>query len=114
MKKTTLLVALTTVADDEAAASLARTLVAEGLAACVQRLPIASTYLWEGRVHDEGEVLLLVKATEDVQDALRERLLALHPYEVPEYVVLEASAVSETYLAWAAAACAAHGPAPGA
>jgi periplasmic divalent cation tolerance protein len=105
MKKKTLLVALTTVADAETAAAIARALVGERLAACVQRMAISSTYAWQGRIHDEGEILLVIKATGDVCDALRDRVLALHPYDVPEFVVLAAADVSDGYLAWAAGAC---------
>ena len=109
MKKTSLIVALTTVADDGVAAAIARTLIEERLAACVQRMAIASTYAWEGRVEDQPEVLLVIKTTTERRATLRSRLLELHPYETPEYVVLEASEAADAYLAWARASTASDG-----
>ncbi|WP_276271696.1 divalent-cation tolerance protein CutA [Haloarcula litorea] len=62
---------------------LARTLVEERLAACVNRLDCDSVYRWDGEVHDEGEVVLLAKTTADRYSALVDRVETLHPYEVP-------------------------------
>lgn len=87
--------------DAESAQHLARTLVEERLAACVNRLPgIASTYRWEGRVTTDAEELLLIKTTAGRFEALRERLVALHPYEVPELIAVPAAAGHAAYLAW--------------
>jgi periplasmic divalent cation tolerance protein len=105
MSRRKMILALTTVADDSAAGRLARTLVKERLSACVQRLSISSTYTWNGNVQDGEEVLLLIKSTSDLLDALRERVLALHDYDVPEFVVIEADQVAGAYLEWALAGC---------
>jgi periplasmic divalent cation tolerance protein len=80
-------------------------LVEERLAACVNRLPGAhSTYRWQGKVIDDSEVLLVIKTIPERFDALRDRLLELHPYEVPELVALEVVDGHPAYLDWIAAA----------
>ncbi|HVR44041.1 MAG TPA: divalent-cation tolerance protein CutA [Thermoanaerobaculia bacterium] len=92
---------LTTIGNEEAARGLARSLVEERLAACVNIVPdLRSIYRWEGAVSDEPEVLMLVKTTEEQISPLRERLQQLHPYEVPEFVVLAIAEISEAYGSW--------------
>lgn len=81
---------------------IARGLVERG-AACVNVLPaVRSIYRWQGRVHDDAEALLVVKAADDAVDVLRASLKDLHPYELPEWVVLDAEAAhtSEAYARW--------------
>lgn len=91
----------TTVDDRGMAASIARTLVAEHLAACVQVLgPIESTYRWENAVEVATEWLLLVKTTADAWPALATRLAALHPYREPELIALPVAHGSEGYVGW--------------
>jgi periplasmic divalent cation tolerance protein len=93
---------LTTVGAGFDAASLARTLVAEGLAACVNVLPVmTSVYRWRGAVEQEREQQLVIKTGLDRVEALQVRLRGLHPYELPEFVILPAGA-SGTYAAWVA------------
>jgi periplasmic divalent cation tolerance protein len=83
------LVVLVTAPSAEKAAELARTLVEERLAACGNVVPgLRSIYRWEGQVQDEPEALLVLKTTRSRFEALRERVLALHPYEVPEVIAL--------------------------
>ncbi len=79
---------------------IAQDLVEQQLAACVNRIPVHSTYRWQGAVEEEAEVLLLIKTVRTHQEALREALLKTHPYEVPEFLVLPISAGSEKYLQW--------------
>lgn len=87
--------------DDERAAHIAQTLVAERLAACVNRLPgVASTYRWRGEVVTDAEALLLIKTTAARFEALRARLLALHPYELPELIAMPVEHGHDAYLAW--------------
>lgn len=94
-------VALTTAPDLETAGRLARALVEEGLAACVNMLPgVRSIYRWEGEVHDDAEVLLVVKTSAARGDALVERLASLHPYDVPELLLLSVVGGSEAYIDW--------------
>jgi periplasmic divalent cation tolerance protein len=98
------LVVLVTAPTAERAAELARALVEERLAACGNVVPgIRSIYRWEGKVQDEAEALLVLKTTRARFDALRARVLALHPYEVPEVIALAVDAGSAPYLAWIAA-----------
>lgn len=91
---------LTTLGADADAEALARTLVGERLAACVNVLPpMTSVYRWQGEVARESERQLLIKTSPSRLDALEARLHALHPYEVPEFLVLPASG-SAAYLDW--------------
>ncbi len=92
---------LTTVGSAEQAESLARALVNERLAACVNALPVAfSVYRWKDQVETEPEYLLIVKTARDRVAALAERLRALHPYETPELVELAPLAAASGYLRW--------------
>ncbi|MCD7060574.1 divalent-cation tolerance protein CutA [Pelagibacterium xiamenense] len=93
-------VVLITTQTDMEADGLARHLVEFRLAACVQRLPITSTYRWEGEVVEGGEVLLLVKTMASRFAALEEAVRALHSYEVPEIVCLPVRAGHKPYLDW--------------
>ena len=91
---------LTTIVADAVGAALARTLVAEQLAACVNVLPVMTfVYRWKGQVEQDREQQLVIKTTAGRVGALQARLRTLHPYELPEFVVLEASA-STAYAAW--------------
>lgn len=104
------LVCLSTCPAAETARALAETLVAEGLAACVNQLPgVISTYAWQGRLHSDPEVLLVIKTTAGRFEALRERLVALHPYEVPELVALPVVDGHAPYLDWVRAHAAVEG-----
>jgi len=97
------IIGLSSYPDETGAERLGHQLVTEGLAACVTRVPGArSTYLWEGSIQDEAEVLLIIKTTAARLPALKSRLQALHPYEVPELVILPVTDGNEPYLAWVA------------
>jgi periplasmic divalent cation tolerance protein len=94
---------LTTLGANHDAAAVARTLVDERLAACVAVVPgLRSVYRWEGRVTEDAEQQLVIKTTRARLTALEQRLGELHPYDVPEFVVLEGEA-SAAYGAWVAA-----------
>ena len=94
--------------DAASAERIAKILVEEGLAACVSRIPgVVSTYRWQGAIQVDGEELLLIKTMRDRKDAVSARLLELHPYELPELIVVEAAAVHGPYRDWIAAAVAA-------
>ena len=98
------LVVLVTAPSAEQAAELARALVEERLAACGNVLPgVRSVYRWEGSVREDAEALLVLKTTRARLEALRERVLALHPYQVPEVLALAVEAGSAAYLAWISA-----------
>lgn len=94
-------VVLSTLPADERGPAVARTLVDERLAACVNLVPgLRSIYRWQGAVCDDGETLAVIKTTRARLPALLARLPALHPYEVPEAVVLPVTDGLRPYLAW--------------
>jgi periplasmic divalent cation tolerance protein len=94
-------VVLMTAPDAGCAETIARALVEERLAACVNLVPgVRSVYRWEGAVQDDAEVLLVAKTTADRLEALGRRVRAMHPYALPEVLALPASGGSEAYLAW--------------
>lgn len=98
---TAVVLVLTTWPADGDSAAFARTLVAERLAACVNVLePMLSVYRWAGAIEESRERQLLIKTTAARIAALTERVLALHPYEVPELVVLPISQGGTAYLRW--------------
>jgi len=100
-------VVMTTVGSARQAKEMAQQLVEEGLAACVTLQPgCVSIYAWENQLEEEPECLLLIKTLDERLEELEQRLAQLHPYELPEFVALEASAVSEGYLTWVQACCA--------
>ncbi|MBX2811688.1 MAG: divalent-cation tolerance protein CutA [Myxococcales bacterium] len=85
----------------EHAQALAKALVEQRLAACVNILDgIQSTFWWEGTVQTEPEALLIIKTTAEVEPKLREAVLALHPYDVPEFIVLPVNDGHLPYLQW--------------
>ena len=93
--------ALTTLPVESDADTLARTLVTEQLVACVNVLPpMVSTYRWKGSVEQDRERQVIMKTTRDRVPALRERVKALHSYEVPEFVVIPILEGSDEYLGW--------------
>ena len=94
-------IVLTTVGADFDAGALATQLVDQRVAACVNILPrVRSIYRWQGKIEDDGEQLLLIKTTDDRVEALRDALFALHPYEVPEFVVLTIDRIEGPYRDW--------------
>jgi periplasmic divalent cation tolerance protein len=98
----TALLCLTTCPDFDTAQRIADALVEERLAACVNFLPgMHSTYRWKGKVEHAGEVLLLIKTTRVRLPAVQERIVALHPYELPEVLSVEAGGLP-AYLQWIA------------
>ncbi|QOW19844.1 divalent-cation tolerance protein CutA [Lysobacter ciconiae] len=95
------LIAYCTCPDRASADTVADALVGERLAACVSQLPgVRSTYRWEGRVEHGQEVLLMIKTTRDQLDSLTVRVRALHPYELPELIAVEAVGGLAPYLDW--------------
>ncbi len=93
------LVVLVTAPTPERAAEIARAVVEERLAACGNVVPgVRSIYRWDGTVQDDPEALLVLKTTRARFESLRARVLALHPYEVPEVIALPVEAGSAPYL----------------
>lgn len=92
---------LTTLPADGDAAAFGRALVEDRLAACVNLLaPMQSIYRWEGEVQQEAERQVLIKTTRPRTAALLARLRELHPYDVPEFIVLSIADGSDAYLRW--------------
>jgi periplasmic divalent cation tolerance protein len=93
-------IVMTTIADAQAD-ELARTLVDERLAACVNvHGPMTSTYRWKGTVEREAERQIFIKTTTAHVAAIEARFRAIHPYELPEFIVVRPESVSEAYGAW--------------
>lgn len=97
-----LLVVLCTVPNEATAEKLAKGLIEERLAACVNAIPgLSSYYRWQGKLEVDSEIQLLIKTRRGRFDELAAWIQANHPYDVPELVALPAERVSECYLAWA-------------
>ena len=95
------LLVITNLADAASAQKLARALVEQRLAACVNMLPaVQSVYRWNGAVEEAAEVTLLIKTTTARYAALEEAIRSLHPYDLPEVIALPVSAGLPAYLAW--------------
>ena len=99
------LVVLCTCPDEATASRIARTLVQEGLAACANAVPgVTSIYRWQGEIHEDREVLLLIKSNASAWSVMEPRLRELHPYELPEVVAVPIVRGSAAYLGWLEAA----------
>lgn len=98
---TDVIIILITAGSEEEAEKIARTLVAEQLAACVNVVsPIRSIYRWEGKVQDDREWLLFIKTQQTRFAAVEARVKTLHSYQVPEVIALPVVDGSEKYLGW--------------
>jgi periplasmic divalent cation tolerance protein len=98
---TDVVLVLSTVPDDESAERLARALVDEKLAACVNlHPPMLSVYRWKGQIESSAERQLVIKTTRDRLPTLEARLKALHSYELPEFIVVPVEGGSDEYLRW--------------
>jgi periplasmic divalent cation tolerance protein len=94
-------VVLVTVSSETEAQTIARSLVEERLAACVNIVPgLTSIYRWEDKVCEDREILLLIKTHGTKIAALRERIVHLHSYAVPEVIALPIAHGSARYLEW--------------
>src|SRR5688572_28112102 len=97
------LVVFSTFPSPDKAAEVARTLVTEHLAACVNLVgPVRSIYRWQGEISDDSETLAVIKTTSERFEMMRKRLVELHPYEVAEVIALPVEAGHAPYLAWVA------------
>jgi periplasmic divalent cation tolerance protein len=95
------IIGLTTCPDEPSARQIAEILLEERLATCVNRIPaVQSSYVWDGHLQHGTETLLLIKTTAARAIELEARLKALHPYELPEWLVLSVAGGNEAYLAW--------------
>jgi periplasmic divalent cation tolerance protein len=98
---TNVIVILTTCASEEEAVKIARALVEESLAACVNVVsPVRSIYRWEGKIWDEKEWLLIIKTGRERFEQLESKIKSLHSYSVPEIICLPVVEGSFAYLEW--------------
>jgi periplasmic divalent cation tolerance protein len=101
MAESTYVLVLTTLPPDADNRQFARTLVQERLAACVNILPgMRSVYRWQGAVEEAAEHQIIIKTTRDRLPQLWERVRALHPYDVPEFIVVSIVEGHDVYLRW--------------
>ena len=98
---TAIRIAFSTIDDAANAREIARQLVQEGLAACINIIPkVTSVYKWKGQVETEEECLMVIKSTEDRLGQLIDRLHEIHPYDVPEAVAFPVEKGHPPYLDW--------------
>lgn len=96
-----IVIVLTTLGADTDGSAFARTLIEEQLAACVSALPpMTSVYRWKGSIEEAREQQLVIKTTATCLAALEARFRTLHPYELPEFVVIRPADVSAVYGQW--------------
>ena len=101
MSDTDYVIVMTTLPAEADVSSFAHTLVEGRLAACVNLLPaMDSVYRWEGKVEQERERQLVIKTSRSRLPALWDRVREIHPYDVPEFIVLPIAGGSDAYLGW--------------
>jgi periplasmic divalent cation tolerance protein len=94
-------ICVVTVPEGDTGQNMARTLVEERLAACVNIVPkIRSIYRWEGRICDDPEALLWIKTKRSLIKEMEQRVKEVHPYEVPEIIFLSVEDGWKEYLSW--------------
>lgn len=95
------IVVFITAPDEENSVKIARTLIEEKLAGCVNIVRnIRSIYFWQGKIEDESELLMIVKTKRELFNKLKEKVKSLHPYTVPEIIAMPVIEGSEDYLKW--------------
>jgi periplasmic divalent cation tolerance protein len=100
------LLALSTFPDAEIARKISNQLVSEKFVACANIIPsVESIYRWNEEVETGNETLVFFKLSEDRYQAFQEKLLSLHPYEVPETICLKIDKGSPAYLRWVLESC---------
>ena len=100
MKKDEFLAIYCACPDEQTAASVAEALVSGGLAACVSILPARSIYRWNGKTESATEALIMIKTSSANYEKIEQRIVELHPYELPEVIGGPIVAGLEPYLAW--------------
>lgn len=89
-----------TVGNEEEAKIIARTLVEDSLAACVGMIPQKSIYSWKGKIVEDSEVLLIIKTKNNLFKSLKEAVLKVHSYEIPEIIRVDIQDGHRPYLHW--------------
>ena len=99
--KAALAIVYTNAPNKDVARSIAHTLVEENLAACVNIIPgVESTYIWQGKIHSDEELLLLIKTRQAVVPEVTARIKKIHPYTVCEVLAVPIIGGSESYMKW--------------
>lgn len=94
-------IAFITVPDEETAVKIAQTLIEKKLAPCVNLIPaLRSIYMWEGKLCDDKELLLIVKTKTTLQEELKSTVESIHPYDVPEVIFIDIQDGLPSYLNW--------------
>lgn len=93
-------IVLTTFSNEEQAKPVIDEILRCNLAACIQEMKIKSHYTWKGESHHEDEILVLIKTRKDLYPELEKRLLEIHPYEIPEILLVGVEKGSLDYLSW--------------
>ena len=88
----------TTTSNEEEAKKIAKILIQDKLAACVQLKDIESLYYWDGKLCCERETLLSIKTKKELFSKVKSKILELHSYDTPEIIELDISNISEDYL----------------
>jgi len=91
---------ITTVAEKEQARDLARTVLEQRLAGCVQITPCTSLYHWKGTIEEDGEFVCVMKTRADLFPLLKEKILEIHPYTIPEILATPILDGHGNYLEW--------------
>ncbi len=85
----------------DSAETIATYLVKEGLAACVNIIPkLTSIYKWQNKIEKEEEFLMLIKTKKELFNQIKEKIIILHPYEIPEIISIDITEASFDYLKW--------------
>ena len=101
MSENKFIMIITTVNSDSAAKKIAQALIEEKLAACVNIIPsVTSIFRWEGKVSTESELILIAKSKEKLFDEIKDKILSLHPYKLPEIITVPIVDGSKEYLKW--------------
>jgi periplasmic divalent cation tolerance protein len=79
---------------------IAKVLVEERLAACVNVFPVKSYYIWEGKLSEDEEELMIIKTTQEAAKNIKARILELHSYKLPEIIIIPIVGGEERYLQW--------------
>ena len=99
--KNDFVVAMTTCRDKKEATLIARTVLEKRLAACVSIIEdVVSSYWWNGKIEEAKEVILLIKTKKSAVENLRKKILILHTYKTPEFIVLPIVDGGFEYLKW--------------
>ena len=101
MKKNDFILIISTVNSDLEAKKIGQTLIKEKLAACVNIIPsVISIFRWEGKISIESELILIAKSQKKLFPKIRDRILSLHPYDLPEIISIPITDGSKEYLKW--------------